>query len=167
VANSRPGGSLKRGELLFNSSRPFSTGISPTVVDLRARSLTLADLSIAAAYGARAPGRLPVACSANVSAEKGSQGFQTLDVWMKTRADGPWAVAAGKSWPESVRRGGQARSTFTSTYRLLASRRPRMMPRNGETITEVASPVGRRIVRSDHRVVLGVDFHPASRKSGA
>jgi glutathione S-transferase len=45
-------------------------------------SLTLADLSIAAAYGCAAPGRAPVAWYANV--QKWFGRIQTLDVWMKT-----------------------------------------------------------------------------------
>jgi glutathione S-transferase len=73
---------LKRGESLFNE---FAAVLDIHLADRRwisGSSLTLADLSIAAAYGCAAPGKAPVAWYANL--QKWFAHIQTLEVWRKS-----------------------------------------------------------------------------------
>jgi glutathione S-transferase len=73
---------LKRGDGLFNEFAAVLDGHLAERQWVSGSSLTLADLSIAAAYGCAAPGKAPVAWYANV--QKWFGRIQTLDVWMKT-----------------------------------------------------------------------------------
>ena len=73
---------LKRGDTLFNEFAAVLDGHLADREWICGPSLTLADLSIAAAYGCAAPGKAPVAWYANVQQWFGR--VQTLDVWKKT-----------------------------------------------------------------------------------
>jgi glutathione S-transferase len=73
---------LKRGDTLFNEFAAVLDGHLADRVWVCGSSLTLADLSIAAAYGCAAPGKAPVAWYANV--QKWFARVQTLEVWRKT-----------------------------------------------------------------------------------
>jgi glutathione S-transferase len=73
---------LKRGDGLFNEFAAVLDGHLADRKWISGSSLTLADLSIAAAYGCAAPGRAPVAWYANV--QRWFARVQALDVWMKT-----------------------------------------------------------------------------------
>jgi glutathione S-transferase len=73
---------LKRGETLFNE---FAAVLDAHLADRRwisGTSVTLADLSIAAAYACAAPGKAPVAWYANL--QKWFAHMQTLEVWRKS-----------------------------------------------------------------------------------
>jgi len=73
---------LRRGDASFNE---FAAVLDAHLADRRyisGSSLTLADLSIAAAYGCAGPGKAPVAWYANV--EKWFKRMQALEVWQKT-----------------------------------------------------------------------------------
>jgi glutathione S-transferase len=73
---------LQRGEPLFNE---FAAVLDAHLADrqwISGSSLTLADLSIGAAYGCAAPGKAPVAWYANV--QKWFGRVQQLEVWRKT-----------------------------------------------------------------------------------
>ena len=73
---------LKRGDTLFNEFAAVLDGHLADREWICGSSLTLADLSIAAAYGCAAPGKAPVAWYANVQQWFGR--VQTLAVWKKT-----------------------------------------------------------------------------------
>lgn len=73
---------LRRGEALFNE---FAAVLDAHLADrayISGSSLTLADLSIAAAYGCAAPGKAPVAWYANV--QNWFKRMQALEVWQRT-----------------------------------------------------------------------------------
>ncbi|HVW69553.1 MAG TPA: glutathione S-transferase family protein [Steroidobacteraceae bacterium] len=73
---------LQRGDRLFNE---FAAVLDAHLTDRRwisGTSLTLADLSIAAAYGCAAPGNAPVAWYANI--QKWFARVQRLEVWQRT-----------------------------------------------------------------------------------
>lgn len=73
---------LRRGDALFNE---FASVLDHHLADRQwicGSSLSLADLSVAAAYGCATPGKAPVAWYANV--EKWFRRMQTLEVWQKT-----------------------------------------------------------------------------------
>jgi glutathione S-transferase len=73
---------LQRGDRLFNE---FAAVLDGHLVDrkwISGPDLTLADLSIAAAYNCAAPGRAPVAWYANI--QKWFMRVQRLEVWQKT-----------------------------------------------------------------------------------
>jgi glutathione S-transferase len=73
---------LRRGDALFNE---YASVLDAHLADRRwisGDSLTLADLSIAAAYGCAAPGKAPVAWYANI--QKWFMRMQALEVWCKT-----------------------------------------------------------------------------------
>ena len=73
---------LARGERLFNE---FAAVLDAHLAErhwISGDGLTLADLSIAAAYGCAAPGKAPVAWYANV--QKWFKRMQGLEVWQKT-----------------------------------------------------------------------------------
>jgi glutathione S-transferase len=73
---------LKRGERLFNE---FAAVLDLHLAErhwISGPDLTLADLSIAAAYGCAAPGKAPVAWYANI--QRWFMRVQRLEVWQKT-----------------------------------------------------------------------------------
>jgi glutathione S-transferase len=73
---------LRKGEVLFND---FAAVLDAHLADRRwisGSGLTLADLSIAAAYACAAPGKAPVAWYANI--QKWFVRMQTLEVWHRT-----------------------------------------------------------------------------------
>jgi glutathione S-transferase len=73
---------LKKGDVLFNE---FAAVLDAHLADRKwicGSELTLADLSIAAAYACAAPGRAPVAWYANI--QKWFVRMQTLEVWRRT-----------------------------------------------------------------------------------
>jgi glutathione S-transferase len=73
---------LKRGDLLFNE---FASVLDAHLADrewISGSSLTLADLSIAAAYACAAPGKAPVASYTNLQAWFAR--VQALEVWRRT-----------------------------------------------------------------------------------
>jgi len=73
---------LRKGEVLFND---FAAVLDAHLTDRRwisGSGLTLADLSIAAAYACAAPGKAPVAWYANI--QKWFMRIQTLEVWHQT-----------------------------------------------------------------------------------
>jgi glutathione S-transferase len=73
---------LKRGDALFNE---FAAVLDIHLADrtwISGSSLTLADLSIAAAYGCAAPGKAPVAWYANI--QKWFARMQALEVWQRS-----------------------------------------------------------------------------------
>lgn len=73
---------LRRGETLFNE---FAAVLDAHLADRRwisGTSLTLADLSIAAAYACAAPGKAPVAWYANL--QNWFARMQTLEVWRRS-----------------------------------------------------------------------------------
>ena len=73
---------LRRGDVLFNE---FAAVLDAHLADRRyvsGASLTLADLSIAAAYACAAPGKAPVAWYANI--QKWFTRMQALEVWQRT-----------------------------------------------------------------------------------
>ncbi len=73
---------LKRGNVLFND---FAAVLDAHLADrtwICGSALTLADLSIAAAYSCAAPGKAPVAWYANI--QKWFMRMQALEVWRKT-----------------------------------------------------------------------------------
>jgi glutathione S-transferase len=73
---------LKRGESLFNE---FAAVLDTHLVDrqwISASFLTLADLSIAAAYGCAGPGKAPVARYSNL--QKWFTRMQALEVWRRS-----------------------------------------------------------------------------------
>jgi glutathione S-transferase len=73
---------LQRGAGLFNEFAAVLDGHLADRKWISGSSLTLADLSIAAAYGCAAPGKAPVAWYANI--QKWFGRMQTLDVWRRT-----------------------------------------------------------------------------------
>jgi len=82
---------LQRGDRLFNE---FAAVLDNHLTDRKwvcGSGLTLADLSIAAAYGCAAPGKAPVAWYANI--QKWFMRVQRLEVWQKTELQAR-AVAA-------------------------------------------------------------------------
>lgn len=73
---------LQRGDRVFNE---FAAVLDAHLADrewISGSSLTLADLSIAAAYGCAAPGKAPVAWYANL--QKWFKRMQALAVWQRT-----------------------------------------------------------------------------------
>jgi glutathione S-transferase len=73
---------LKRGDRLFNE---FAAVLDQHLAErqwISGPDLTLADLSIAAAYGCAAPGKAPVAWYANI--QRWFMRVQRLEVWQKT-----------------------------------------------------------------------------------
>jgi glutathione S-transferase len=73
---------LRKGEVLFND---FAAVLDAHLADrswISGSGLTLADLSIAAAYACAAPGKAPVAWYANI--QKWFMRMQTLEVWHRT-----------------------------------------------------------------------------------
>lgn len=82
---------LQRGDRLFNE---FAAVLDNHLADrkwIAGTDLTLADLSIAAAYGCAAPGKAPVAWYANI--QRWFMRVQRLEVWQKTELQAR-AVAA-------------------------------------------------------------------------
>lgn len=73
---------LQRGDRLFNEFAAVLDGHLADREWIAGGGLTLADLSIAAAYGCAAPGKAPVAWYANV--QKWFNRMQALDVWRRT-----------------------------------------------------------------------------------
>jgi glutathione S-transferase len=73
---------LRRGDLLFNEFAAVLDGHLADRKWIAGRDLTLADLSIAAAYGCAAPGKAPVAWYANI--QRWFLRMQGLEVWQKT-----------------------------------------------------------------------------------
>lgn len=73
---------LQRGAGLLNDFGAVLDGHLADRTWISGSSLTLADLSIAAAYGCAAPGKAPVAWYANI--QKWFGRMQALDVWKRT-----------------------------------------------------------------------------------
>ncbi len=73
---------LRKADVLFNE---FAAVLDAHLADrkwISGSSLTLADLSIAAAYACAAPGKAPVAWYANI--QRWFMRMQTLEVWRRT-----------------------------------------------------------------------------------
>jgi glutathione S-transferase len=73
---------LKRGEMLFNEFAGVLDAHLAGRQWVSGTSLSLPDLSIAAAYGCAAPGRAPVSAYANI--QSWFERVQDLDVWKRT-----------------------------------------------------------------------------------